>query len=105
MPLIRRSPRARRAHSSSVAIQSTSDRDFLHGAFPSLHIWSYVLLTVSDLELRATSAADQELSASVGGLNSIYAALAMHNSRFAALGGNAGDGNSIFASLGESDPA
>lgn len=45
-----------------------------------------------------------ELLASVGGLNSIYAALAMHNSRFAALGGNAGDGNSIFASLGESRP-
>lgn len=45
-----------------------------------------------------------ELLASVGGLNSIYAALAMHNSRFAALGENAGDGNSNFAALGESRP-
>ena len=88
----------------SLLIRGNSERDFLHGVFPSLHIWSYILFTVADLKLRAASAAYMELLASVGGLSSIYAALAMHNSRFAALGGHAGDGNSNFAALGESRP-
>ena len=86
----------------SLLICGASERDFLHGDFPSLNIWSYILFTVADLKLRAASEAYMELLASVGGLSSIYAALAMHNSRFAALGGHAGDGNSNFAALGES---
>lgn len=88
----------------SLLIRGTSERDFLHGDFPSLNIWSYILFTVADLKIRAANATYMELLASVGGLNSIYAALAMHNSRFAALGENAGGGNSNFAALGESRP-